>query len=309
MTSNQLSGIERDLVLQYLIDGNVPVTLTLLNDEPAESNKIQPITSQIFPIALKADHMKVQKNGTIQLTNPPQSVIQFANKKVKVEFYFNRIGLFFTSLVKETKKGLSLQIPASIDRIQDVVEEKTYDFSALLYFECGNKKDINISCIPYDEFPLFTRPVWKDIPLENQQKAKDYLEKFVDAAKKEKNVGNGIQLIPICHYLTSGDNTKIQAMKGRVNPLSILYIDHERIVFGYENQNYKFSENQEYGLKMSFSLKNGPITSRDIFVTCVVNKVYQNDQKERSCVDLRYTTIQEEDLRYLFEKATSNLFI
>ena len=309
MAENKLSGIERDLVLQYLIDGNVPVTLTLLTDEVKSSDEIQPVSSQIFPIALKADNMTVQKNGTIVLKNPPQSVIQFAKKKVKVEFYFNRIGLYFISLVKESKKGLTLEIPKEIDRIQDVVEEKQYDFSACLYFECANKKDINFNCVPVDICPLFTRPAWKEIPLENQQKAKSYLEQFVNEAKQEKNVGNGIQLIPVCNFLTNVDSSKVQAMQGRVNPLSILYVDHERIVLGYEDANYNFTNAQEYGLKMSFSIKNGPITSRDIFVTSVVNKIYSNEEKNRTCVDFKYTTIQEEDLRYLYEKATSNLFI
>lgn len=312
MADNKLSGIERDLVLQYLIDGNVPVTLTLLEDKnKTSSEQIQPLSSQIFPIALKADNMAVQKNGIIQLKNPPQSVVQFANKVVKVEFYFNRIGLYFTSLVKETKKGLSLEIPKEIDRIQDVVEEKTYDFSALLYFECANKKDINLKCVPFEQTPLFSRPAWKEIPLENQTKAKDYLEKFVALAKKEKNAGNGIQLIPICNYLTLSIDQKLEAVQGRVKPLNILYVDHERIVFGFENENQtsKFELNQEYGLKMSFSIKNGPITSRDIFVTSIVNNLYKNEDGTKTCVDFKYTTIQEEDLRYLYEKATSSLFI
>lgn len=311
MNNNKLSGIERDLVLQYLIDGNVPVTLTLINTEEQEGDKIKPLSSQIFPIALKADHMTVCKNGTIQLKNPPQSVVQFANKTVKVEFYFNRIGLYFNSLVKETKKGLSLEIPKEIDRIQDVIEEKSYDFSALLYFECGNKKDINISCVPCDYSPLFTRPAWKEIPLENQQKAKDYLEKFVAQAKAEKNAGNGIQLIPVCNFLTMKSDAKLEAIQGRAKPLNILYVDHERIVFGFENENQinKFEINQEYGLKMSFSLKKGPIISRDIFVTSIVNKLYSNEDGTRTCIDFKYTTIQEEDLRYLYEKATSSLFI
>lgn len=309
MADNKLSGIERDLVLQYLIDGNVPVTLTLLDDKnKTSSEQIQPLSSQIFPIALKADNMAVQKNGIIQLKNPPQSVVQFANKVVKVEFYFNRIGLYFTSLVKETKKGLSLEIPKEIDRIQDVVEEKTYDFSALLYFECANKKDINLKCVPFEQTPLFSRPAWKEIPLENQTKAKDYLEKFVALAKKEKNAGNGIQLIPICKYLTDNHVKAMEAMENRVKPLSILFVDHERLVLGMESNLCTFFQSEEYGVKLSFSIKNGPIQSRDIYVTCIVNKIYRSSDGLQSCVDFRYTTMQEEDMRFLYEKATSTLF-
>ena len=124
---SKLTGIERELVLQYLIDGNVPVTLTpieepLANDDTDIETEIRSLTSQIFPVAIKGEHIKVQKSGEILLENPVQSVANFANKTVRVEFYFNRVGLYFISPVKETKKGLTLSIPEQIDRISDVVE-------------------------------------------------------------------------------------------------------------------------------------------------------------------------------------------
>ena len=67
MVEKSLTGIERELVLQYLIDGNVPVTLTPIEDEN-ESNSdelIKSLTSQIFPVAIKGEHMTVKKNGQI----------------------------------------------------------------------------------------------------------------------------------------------------------------------------------------------------------------------------------------------------
>ena len=123
----KLSGIERELVLQYLIDGNVPVTLTPIEENESDEI-IKSLTSQIFPVAIKGEHLKVHKDGEILLENPAQAVINFANKTVKVEFYFNRVGLFFNSFVKETQNGLSLSIPEEINRILDVEEEKNYDF-------------------------------------------------------------------------------------------------------------------------------------------------------------------------------------
>ena len=78
-----LSGIERELVLQYLMDGNVPVTLTPINeDKNNDSDDIHAVASQIFPVALKPEHIHVQKNGKIHLENPPQSVIGFKNKRI-----------------------------------------------------------------------------------------------------------------------------------------------------------------------------------------------------------------------------------
>jgi hypothetical protein len=307
----KLSGIERELVLQYLMDGNVPVTLTPVNEEKSLPDKetVHPLASQIFPVALKPEHIHVQKNGKIHLENPPQSVVGFAGKTVRVEFYFNRVGLYFSSLVDKDKKGLYILVPESLNRIKDVEEKTDYDFSAVLFFECNNKKDINTSCIPWVHEDLFSRPAWKSIPLENQKKAKEYLEKFVEAAKAKKNAGNGIQLIPVCNYITYESEQKVQSIENRVQPLNILYVDHERIVVGSQNQNDNYEVGHEYGLKLCFSIKNSPILSRDIFVTCVVNNVYTNDDKSRKCIDFVYTTLQEEDLRYLFEKATKRLFV
>lgn len=307
----KLSGIERELVLQYLMDGNVPVTLTPINEEKSSSDNevIHPLASQIFPVALKPEHIRVQKNGKIHLENPPHSVVGFAGKVVRVEFYFNRVGLFFTSLVDKDKKGLYILVPETLNRIKDIEEKSDYDFSAVLFFECNNKKDINTSCVPWENEILFSRPVWKTIPLENQKKAKEYLEKFVEKAKAQKNAGNGIQLIPVCNYLTFEPEQKVQSIENRVLPLSILYVDHERIVLGTSNPQDNYEIGHEYGLKLCFSIKNSPILSRDIFVTCAVNNIYTNNDSTRKCIDFVYTTLQEEDLRYLYEKATKRLFV
>ncbi len=313
MEHDRLTGIERELVLQYLIDGNVPVTLTpveeaLSSDDDDFDGEIKSLTSQIFPVAIKGEHIKVKKDGEILLENPVQSVANFANKNVKVEFYFNRVGLYFISPVKETEKGLTLSIPEQIERIADIEEDSDYDFSSVIYFDCKSRRDLNLKCVPEEGVELFVRPVWKIIPLEYQKKAKELLEQFVEQAKQEKNAGNGIQLIPVCKYLSEPHKLKMEAMENRVKPFSILFVDHERLVVGMETQNCTFFATEEYGIKLSFSIKRGPILTRDIFVTGIVNKIYRSADGLYSCVDFRYTTIQEEDLRFLYEKATSTLF-
>ena len=313
----ELSGIERELVLQYLIDGNVPVTLTPTDKNKITINKndytktepvIKSLTSQIFPVAIRGEHIKVQKNGEILLENPPQSINNFANQNVKVEFYFNRVGLYFHTFVKETSNGLSLLLPDKIQRIIDVPEDKKYEVSALIYLDCNTSKELNIKAVPENEIQLFTRPAWKCIPLENQQKAKKLLEKFVEKAKAEKNAGNGIQLIAVCKYLTEKKVEKVQSLQNRMEPISILFIDHERIVFGVPASQKKYFYSKEYGIKISFSINKGPINAREIFVTGIVNKIYQNEENDCICVDFRYSNLQEEDLRFLYEKATSTLF-
>ena len=304
MKNEKLTGIERELVLQYLIDGNVPVTVTPVESEN-NADTIHSVPSQIFPVVIKGENVKVSKSGEISLKNLPQSAVSFKSKNVKVEFYFNRVGVFFESKISETNDGYTIELPKEISRIQDVEEEHLYDFSSVIYFDFNNKKDLNIKCVPSKIVELFERPVWKLIPLENQKKAKDLLEKFVEEAKVQKNAGNGLLLIPVCNYLTF-ENTQFEAIENRQKPVEILYIDHERIVVGFE-QNDDFVQNEEFGIKLIFSLKKGPILTRDIFVTAFVNKIYKNENK--FCIDFKYTTLQEEDMRFLYEKTTKSLFI
>lgn len=304
MKNEKLTGIERELVLQYLIDGNVPVTVTPVESEN-DADTIHSVPSQIFPVVIKGENVKVSKSGEISLKNLPQSAVSFKSKNVKVEFYFNRVGVFFESKISETKDGYTIELPKEISRIQDVEEEHLYDFSSVIYFDFNNKKDLNIKCVPSKIVELFERPVWKLIPLKNQKKAKDLLEKFVEEAKVQKNAGNGLLLIPVCNYLTF-ENTQFESIENRQKPVEILYIDHERIVVGFE-QNDDFVQNEEFGIKLIFSLKKGPILTRDIFVTAFVNKIYKNENK--FCIDFKYTTLQEEDMRFLYEKTTKSLFI
>lgn len=309
MEQKSLSGIERSLVVQYLTDGNVPVTLTPVEDSLGSDEIIRSLTSQIFPVAIKGDKVQVSNKGEILLENPPDAARRFLNKTVKVEFYFNRVGLYFHSKVQENDDGLALSIPPVIDRILETVEEKNYDFSALIYFECKTKKELSIRCVPDESVELFVRPAWKIIPLENQKSAKQLLEQFVEDAKVEKNAGNGIQLVPVCKYLTEPKPERVEAMQDRPEEPSILFVDHERLVLGMTSKACTFFKGEEYGIKLIFSIKKGPVLTRDIFVTGNVNKIYRSTDGTLSCVDFKYTTMQEEDLRFLYEKATSTLFI
>ena len=309
MSMNKLSGIERELVLQYLIDGNVPVTITPI-DDATENEDVPHLSTVVFPVAIKPDNISVLKEGIILLKNPNSSVSNFEGKDVKVEFYFNRVGLFFVTQVKSVKAGLALVIPAEIQRIQDVEVVQKYDFSAILFYSVDSNKDINFKCFPADGFELFSRPVWSSIPLELQAKAKSYLEEYVEIAKKTKKAGNGLQLINICRYMVFNTIEKIEAIQGKVKPFDILFVNHERIVLGYnKNDAIELDVGKEYALKMSFSLKDSSVVTRDVFVTFSVDNQYFSDDNKKICVDCSYTTLQEEDCRFLYEKATKTLFV
>lgn len=311
MEKTTLSGIERELVLQYLIDGNVPVTVT-----PVEENKssneddIQPLTSVVFPVALKAEQVLVLKEGIILLKNPPKTVFDFAGRTVKVEFYFNRVGLYFVTQMKVVSSGPALVIPAVIMRIQDIEANRAYAISAVLQYSFDGESKVSLDCFPANGFEIFSRPAWNTIKLENQAKAKEYLERFVLDARRTKKAGNGIQLIHICRYITEGREASFEAIQGRVKPLEILFLNHERIVLGFEkNEAFSLEAGIEYDVKMKFVLNSATSISRDISVLCSADYIYQDDEEMRFCVDCSYAKIQEEDRRFLYEKATKLLFM
>lgn len=310
MEKKVLSGIERELVLQYLIDGNVPVTVTPYEEESENhENAIHPLSSMIFPVALKAEQISVLKEGIILLKNAPKNVENFLGKKVRVEFYFNSVGLFFISEMKSVKAGLALVIPKEINRIEDVKSEQKYDFTAKI-FTTEDTDSSSLPCVPSVDISVFSRPAWASIPLEKQQKAKDYLEKFVLEAKKSGNAGNGLQLINICHFMILEKNDTVQAVKDKLKPFDILFLNHERFVFGFEkNDSFEVERDDEFKVRISFSLISSPMITRDIQSHIKVSNVYKNDDEDKIAADCVFLDLKEEDMRFLYEKATSLLFI
>ncbi len=305
MTNDALTGIERELVLRYLIDGNVPVTVTCADRErPATGNEeVRPLLSEIFPIALKAEHISVLKEGIILLSNPPESVREFEGRNVRVEFYFNRVGLYFISEMKKLKTGAALVIPAAIYRIQDVEMEYKYDFSAILYYSVSAGKDVHFKCVPVPGFKLFSRPVWADIKLERQPAAKAYLEQFIAADRNEERQSGSLHLISVCRYFAEERPYAVSALQERVQPFEMLFLNHERIVIGISSTPpMELQTGAEYALKMSFSIKDASAVTRDIYATCSVRTVYQSDRAPVKAVDCLFTSIQKEDVRFLYEK-------
>ena len=322
MANSELTGIERQLVLEYLMDGNVPVTVTPIdrkessasakkNGQESENvdSAVPASSSGVFPVALRAEQMTVLDQGIILLKNAPGAIKQFAGREVRVQFYFNKLGLYFVSQMKQVSSGLALVIPAKIERVADEQEEKPKSFSIILYYETGKKnQSLHIDCIPAAGYRLFENPRWSDVEEYDQKKAKSYLEKIVISSREEKkNIGNGVHLIPVVRYLSHKEN-KQSSIEGRAVPPSVLYIDYERIVFGSSKDNMILSEGCEYALKIGFPIESGPVKERSVYVTCTVDQLYTSEDSSRVCAVCRYTSIKEEDVRFLYEKIKKEIF-
>ena len=166
---------------------------------------------------------------------------------------------------------------------------------------------MQIECAAASGYQTFSKPVWKDIDEGAQKKAKEYLEEFIVHARQKGVAGSGVQLIPVVRYLAE-KVSKMESVQGRKEPLDVLYVSHERLVVGQKAGNVDLQEGTEYALEMSFPLPR-PLTERKIFATCRVESNYFDDNKEFSCSVLRYTSLQEEDVRFLYEKGTGEKFI
>ena len=84
MSEKKLTGIERELVLKYLIDGNVPVTITPVL-EKKDSSEIKSVETLVLPVLVRREKMAVLKEGIIFLQNVPESIKILEDKEIKVE--------------------------------------------------------------------------------------------------------------------------------------------------------------------------------------------------------------------------------
>ena len=309
----KLTGIERELVLKYLQDAKAPVTVTPLELNP--ETVVHSASSAVFPVALTAEKMTVLNQGIILLKNPPQAASAFEGKTVRVEFYFNGLGLCFVTKMTQVSSGLALVIPSEISRISETPVQKTNSFTAELSYKIGKGKDVKILCPASAGYRLFSKPVWSEIPLSDEANAKKYLEQFVSMAKSKTDGGYGIYLIPICRYLSSASNAvNIRALQNRAENPEVLYINHEFIVFANsagKNSSTKidFSAGMEFNLKLAFPLDIKPMAARDVLAKCFVHEVYKSSDDSKECAVCRLDLLKEEDVRFVYEMTTKNLFV
>lgn len=321
-----LTDIERTLVLQYLRDANVPVTLSpvaaVLDGATSGADR-----AAVFPVVARgAESGAGALPDVIELQNPTEAVSAYAGQAMRVEFYFNKMGLTFTTEMTSRDGRLCMSIPSVIEHITDHAVRRDVDFSCNIYYSCSNNAKVNFECLSDESYTLFERPVWKDIPTEHQWKAKTYLERFAASARTSGAYNNGLFLIPICHYLTDLP-LHLSSVEGRLEPFTALYIDHERLVFGCGNGNLPLVTGAEYAVKMSFAIRKETALTREVFATMRLGSVYGEDAAmsgspsapragnaaiyaggERLCADCLFTSLKEEDRRFLYEKATKKVF-
>ena len=87
--------------------------------------------------------------------------------------------------------------------------------------------------------------------------------------------------------------------------MEILYISDGIITFGLQEGDFPLQRGSEYPLSLFIKL---PIGHREVFLTVFVSRLFDtsyyvgNSKKTKTVATCRFTTIKEEDRRFLFER-------
>ncbi len=313
----ELTKIERELVLQYLRDDNVPLTVTL-EEKPVmaeielNENKTQDIPdykvsmSAVFPVAIPAKQIEVYDEGIILLKNTSRITEQFLGKNVKIQFYFNRLGLYFNTVMKECSKGLAIVVPQQIFRITEKSTAPEYDFSAAIGFTSSDNEKISYECVPLSGFTMFSQPKWAEIDSKVQVEAKNLLEKILIKIKQEnKPISNGVFLLSAVRYLTQKEFTVVESFESQNNPLTIIYADNEKMLVT-ANKDTDLVLDQLYEGQLNFTLTGNKLIKRTIMLSFKIDDVYLNEDKK--CYLVLFENVKQEDKRFLYERATGKIF-
>lgn len=127
-------------------------------------------------------------------------------------------------------------------------------------------------------------------------------------------IEDSITALPICKFLVSKAEN-IDSIQGRAVPLDILYLNDNSIILGLKKGTFPLQKGSEYPISLFVTL---PIGKREIFITMYVSRVYESSSffasdnsfdSNKTIAVCRFTSIKEEDRRFLFEKLYKKVFV
>lgn len=107
-----------------------------------------------------------------------------------------------------------------------------------------------------------------------------------------------VSLLPVCRFLGK-DKIVPQAVQGRIQPLTLLFINDYYVVVGMSGGNQPFRKGEEYSADIIVTL---PVGNRVISVTLALARIFTSESGNSSCAVMRYVLLEEEDRRFIYEK-------
>ena len=301
ITDKELSKVEREVVLQSIKKEMINITIK----SREENNKFA-----VFPIALSAASLSIENNDTIIIKrNLKKTVEPFLDKIIRVEFYFNHMGLYFDSCMTESFRGYCISVPKSVFRMQKSVEKTSYNFYGSISYKDERGCETLINCVPQDFYALFESPSWIDISEEKTPDAKIIFDQIMnDYSFMSLNCGDSMFIINICRYALEDASYSVEPVEGAFKPLDIIYIDDERVVLASrEAKNAPLNIGADYDLIMYSSIGSNSRLKRRIRVNIGIEYEFKSAVNGSCCFVGHYRTIKAEDHRYLYEKTVGKI--
>ena len=217
----------------------------------------------------------------------------------------------------EYLKDIANLIPVNLD---EDIRELIIEQNKILYVPDHSLPERNYfpfhATITLDDVPFYELNKWKErikgfdnqvcIPLaETSLQANELVSNVHTILELQEesvivsplDIEDSLQLLPVCKYLSMEHNFS-SAIQGRALPFSILYISESIIILGQIDNKMFLEKGSEYALSLFIPLEIG---NREVFLTVFVSKLYEN-KSGSCCAVCRFTSIKEEDRRFLFEK-------
>ncbi len=272
-----LTGVEKNLVLKYLIDKKICVT----------------IVPGFFVVSLDVDDVK---DGVLYLTKCPFNFLELENQKVKVFFYYEKLGLSFESVLKNINGRYGLVSPSCIGILED---EKNFVASAFH----ARLTDVGVNCSFLSGYKLFEKPSFDDIEKKYFDESKELIEYIVKTSRQcGKSIGNGLCVIPVAKYLLETVDG-FSTIKDRAFPPAIIYIDSKLMVFASLKRNLFFKTECDYNIEMGFNIEKSPVKERIVKAIVSAEQIYESADRERVCVISSFKELKNEDVRFIMDQS------
>ena len=287
-SSEKVSKVARDILIEKLPSAGVPLTISLEHGE----------SDLKFPIALPSDKIRFDRGFFIVDGDFP-GLEGFLGKNVCAQFYLNGLGYSFSAVLKKTSRFYAFVLPDDISYLKDESPSDRGLVQASLSYRAKNTNVvINVRCA--ENYSIFSSPKWSDVPEVYREKAQKLLASFVEDSRSGMGgkIGNGLHLITVARYLCDDFFEDSGAARGKILPLDLIFIDDKRLVLGDKNNSYNLALEDDYDMCAEFSIP--PCIRRKIRFTCTVEDRYPG-AKNSSCYTCRISSLKEEDARFLNE--------
>ncbi len=171
--SDGLIGIERDVVLNTLIQDKSPIII---------SPVVKPGVS-VEQMTLQSSEYKIYPQGIlffkrfIPQWKPIDDLLRSnvkANIRLTVSFYHRGRGIFFISNLNLVQNGYALPLPAQVHKMDESPLESKNEVTATLFFEGAS--GIYVRCIQAKGFRLFDNKLWLNFSKRDSEKSKSLLQ-------------------------------------------------------------------------------------------------------------------------------------